>query len=45
MRLQANGANPYVYLFTYFLLFAMVIKADGFTLDYFIGAVEEMQSW
>ena len=29
MRLQANGLNPYVYLFAYFLLFTMTFKVDG----------------
>jgi len=33
--------DQYLYLLTYFLLFAMVIKADG-TLDYLISTVEEI---
>jgi hypothetical protein len=33
MRLQVNGVNPYVYLFVYFVLFAMAVELDGFTLD------------
>jgi hypothetical protein len=39
-----SGTDQYVYLLKDILSFTKAINVDGFTLDYLISAVEEIQS-
>lgn len=42
-RMQTSKTDKYVYLFSYFLLYAMAIPVEGLTPDFTIGTVEEVQ--
>lgn len=41
--MQTSKTDKYVYLFSYFLLYAMAVPVEGLTPDFTIGTVEEVQ--
>jgi exportin-2 (importin alpha re-exporter) len=42
-RMQTSKTDKFVYLFTYYLTFAMAVNAPGLSPDYLIGVVESIQ--
>ena len=42
-RMQTSKTDKFIYLFTYYLTFAIAINAAGLSPDYLVGVVESIQ--